>query len=430
MRPAQADVDGRAPTSTPWTLDAMTRTDTTDTRSLATPFLVVLLIAASSVGQLGSNMYLPSMPGMARSFGVDFATIQLTFSIYLAAMAIGQLIVGSLSDRYGRRPMLLIGLSGFVLGSVVCLIADDIGVLFLGRILQAVGGCAGITLGRSIVRDIYPTHLVASRLGYISMGMAIPPMIAPTIGGVLDTTYGWRASFFILLLLGAVVCLAAFWKLPETKPNRGATASMQHLLQSYRSLFGSSVFWAYTLASSFLFAAFYAFVAGAPYVMIELMGRSPAEYGIYYAPLPIGYILGNFAVGRFGARLGQNRMILAGMGITLLSVVAMGAAHAAGVLSPFTLFAPVFFVSLGSGMALPGCIAGAVSVKPEAAGAAAGLSGSLQIGVGAVIAPVVGLLIGASVWPLIVTMAICAVLAFVSFGLIAIQRGSSVLVQS
>ena len=389
---------------------------------IAKPSFIALLIGVAAVSPLGINMYLPSMPGMARAFGVDYTTIQLTLSLYLAAMAVGQLIIGSLSDRFGRRPVLLIGLLVFVLGSFVCLSAQNVGVLIAGRVVQAVGGCAGITLSRAIVRDLYGRNQVASMIGYVTMGMAVAPMMAPTIGGVLDTLYGWRASFAFLMAFGGLALLFAFRSLPETNRNRGEAGSMRQLWLSYRSLVRSRLFWGYTLAASFTSAVFFAFLAGAPYVMIELMGRSPAEYGFYFAIVPSGYILGNFATGRFAARIGPNRMILTGAVMVLVSVSAMATAFAAGILHPIALFGPMFFIGVGNGLVLPSGIAGAVSVNPEVAGAAAGLSGSLQIGFGALVAPLIGAALSTTVWPLIAIMAASSLLAIASFGLIVGQR--------
>jgi DHA1 family bicyclomycin/chloramphenicol resistance-like MFS transporter len=389
---------------------------------IAKPSFIALLIGVAAVSPLGINMYLPSMPGMARAFGVDYTTIQLTLSLYLAAMAVGQLIVGSLSDRFGRRPVLLTGLLVFVLGSFVCLSAQNVGVLIAGRVVQAVGGCAGITLSRAIVRDLYGRNQVASMIGYVTMGMAVAPMMAPTIGGVLDTLYGWRASFAFLMAFGGLALLFAFRSLPETNRNRGEAVPMGELWLSYRGLVRSRLFWGYTLAAGFTSAVFFAFLAGAPYVMIELMGRSPAEYGFYFAMVPSGYILGNFATGRFAARIGPNRMILTGTLTVLVSVSAMAVAFAAGILHPVALFAPMFFIGVGNGLVLPSGIAGAVSVNPEVAGAAAGLSGSLQIGFGALVAPLIGALLSTTVWPLIAIMAASSLLAIASFGLIAGQR--------
>jgi len=384
-------------------------------KPVASLSFIVLLVAVAAVSPLGINMYLPSMPGMARALHVDFTTIQLTLSLYLAAMAVGQLVMGPLSDRFGRRPVLLAGLGIFVSGSLICLLAPTIGVLILGRVVQAIGGCAGITLSRAIVRDLYGRNQVASMIAYVTMGMAVAPMIAPTIGGMFETFYGWRASFAFLAAFGCLALLFAFMKLPETNRTRGPAGPPGHLQKSYAVLLRSSPFWAYTLTTSFVSAAFFAFLAGAPYVMIELMGRSPAEYGLYFAMVPSGYILGNFATGRLAARLGPNRMILAGILVTFAGVGAMAAIFGTGFMHPTALFGPMFFIGMGNGLVLPSGIAGAVSVKPDVAGAAAGLTGSLQIGFGAVVAPIIGGALDQTVWPLIAIMSICALLALIAF---------------
>jgi DHA1 family bicyclomycin/chloramphenicol resistance-like MFS transporter len=402
--------------------DVMTHTTAAAAQPPASPGFIALLIAVSAVSPLGINMYLPSMPGMARALGVDFTTIQLTLSLYLGAMAVGQLIIGPLSDRFGRRPVLLIGLLTFVAGSAICLLAQSIGVLIFGRIVQAIGGCAGITLSRAIVRDLYGRNQVASMIAYVTMGMAVAPMIAPTIGGVLDTFFGWRASFAFLIGFGGLALVFAYWRLGETNHGRGSGEAASELLQGYGSLFRSRQFWGYTLVTSFVSAMFFAFLAGAPYVMIELLGRSPAEYGFYFAMVPCGYMLGNFATGRIAGTMGPNRMILAGTLLSLTSIAAMAALIAAGFLVPVALFGPMLFIGVANGLVLPSGIAGAVSVRPDLAGAASGLSGSFQIGFGALVAPIVGAALGSTVWPLIAIMATCSCLAIVSFALVAGQH--------
>jgi DHA1 family bicyclomycin/chloramphenicol resistance-like MFS transporter len=383
-----------------------------------------LLIATAAVSPLGINMYLPSMPGMARALGVDFTTIQMTLSLYLAAMALGQLIMGVAIRSVrstARAPdwpyCLRSGLAHLPH-------AQNVGFLIFGRVVQAIGGCAGITLSRAILRDLYGRNQVASMIGYVTMGMAVAPMVAPTIGGVLETLYGWRASFAFLMAFGGLALLFAFWHLSETNHNRGSAASPRQLMHSYVSLSRSRLFWGYTLTTGFISAVFFAFLAGAPYVMIELMGRSPAEYGFYSAIVPSGYILGNFASGRFAARVGPNRMILAGSVMVVASVAAMVAAFAIGFVLPLALFGPMFFIGAGNGLVLPSGIAGAVSVKPDVAGAAAGLSGSVQIGFGALVAPLIGTTLDTTAWPLITIMAACSLLAIASFGLVAGQRKS------
>lgn len=383
---------------------------------------VPLLVAVAAVSPLGINMYLPSMPGMARAFQVEFTTIQLTLSLYLAGMALGQMIIGPLSDRFGRRPVLLVGLGTFVVGSLICLVAQNVGLLILGRVVQAVGGCAGITLSRAIVRDLYGRNEVASMIGYVTMGMAVAPMIAPTVGGMLEIYFSWRACFVFLIAFGGLALCFSAWQLYETNHKRGTAVSAGELARDYGKLFRSPLFWGYTLTSSFNNATHFAFVAGASYVMIELMGRTPAEYGLYFAMVPSGYILGNFVTGRLAVRTGPNRLILAGSVVVLVGIGVMATAFAVSTFHPLALFAPMFLVGLGSGLVMPNSIAGAVSVRPELAGAAAGLSGSLQIGFGAVVAPIVGTMLTTNVWPLIAIMSICGLLGLVSFSAVVGQH--------
>lgn len=379
---------------------------------------ILILIALAAVSPLGINMYLPSMPGMARSFGVDFATVQLTLSLYFAAVACGQLVVGPLSDRFGRRPVVLAGLALFVTGSLICLAAPTIWILIAGRVIQALGGCAGLALSRAIVRDIYPRDEAASMLGYVIMGMAIAPMIAPSIGGLLDVLYGWQATFAFLALFGGAVLVFALTTLHETAPARSGSPDTGALIRSYRLLVASPAFWGYTLTIAFSSAVFFAFLSGASYVMVDILGRSPAEYGLYFVVVSGGYVVGNFTSGRFARHLGPHRMMLGGVLLSLASVAVMAGAFAAGWIAPLTLFGPMFFVGAGNGFVMPNGIAGAVSVRPEVAGAAAGLSGSFQIGGGALVTPVVGALLDDSVWPLVGVMATCALLALATLCLL------------
>ncbi|MCK9510577.1 MAG: multidrug effflux MFS transporter [Pigmentiphaga sp.] len=394
---------------------------------------ILLLVAVAAISPLGINIYLPSMPGMARSLGVDYATIQVTLSVYLTAVALGQLIVGPLSDRFGRRPVLLIGLCMYVLGSLVCGLAENIFWLNIGRVIQALGGCSGITLTRTMVRDLYDRNQSASMIGYLTMGMSVAPMVAPMVGGLLDATYGWRASFFFLVCFGVPITVLAWAKLRETNPYllrdgkvqdpaapRGpARGPAPGLLSSYGSLFCSGKFWGYSLTTSFASGVFFAFVAGAAYVMIELLGRSPFEYGVYFGTVSLGYMTGNFLSGRYAAKVGPDRMIAFGSLYNVASVLIMVLGFGLlGIHHPLMLFLPMMGVAMSNGLVLPSAIAGAVSVRPEVAGAASGLAGSLQMGVAALVAPLVGWLLVDSAWPLLGVMLVASLLSAVSYRMI------------
>lgn len=376
---------------------------------------LLMLIAVSAVSPLGINLYLPSMPRMSASLGVDYAAIQLTLSMYLAAVAFGQLFVGPISDHYGRRPVLVVGLAMFVVGSVICMLAPSIGVLHLGRVIQAIGGCAGIALSRAIVRDLYDRAQAASMIGYVTMGMAVAPMVAPTIGGLLEAAHGWRASFAFLAVFGFITLVVIYRMLQETNPwRRNTGAPAQPLLAGYAALFRIPAFWGFALTAGFTSSAFFSFAAGASYVVINLMGRTPVEYGMYFGLVSLGYLIGNFFSGRFAQKMGPQRLIYLGSMLSIAAVIVMSSLYSFNDMSPAVLFVPMMFVGLGNGMILPSCFAGAVSVKPEVAGAASGLAGSIQIGFGAIAAPVVGALLDTTAWPMLIITGIASVMALIT----------------
>jgi len=379
---------------------------------------ILLLVMVAAISPLGINLYLPSMPGMARMLEVDYSAIQLTLSVYIAAIAVGQLIIGPISDRYGRRPVLLGGLAVFVLGSAICMFAPNIGILIAGRIIQAVGGCAGITLSRAIVRDLYDRDRAASMIGYVTMGMAVAPMVAPTIGGVLESAFDWRAGFAFLTIFGVVTLWATYRQLHETAPRVGAASGKSTLVRDYGWLLRSRVFWGYALTAAASAAAFFAFVGGGAYVIINLMGKTPVEYGMYFALVSVGYMLGNFGSGRYAIRFGPQRMMHVGILVSMTASFVMAGLYAAGVMHPLAFFLPMLVIAMGNGLTLPSCIAGAVSVKPDVAGAASGLSGSIQMGAGAVVAAVVGMQLQGSAWPLITALMGCLVCSYLTLRLL------------
>ena len=378
-------------------------------------FLMMLIIVAA-VSPLGINLYLPSLPGMAAALQVDYAAVQFTLSVYLAAVALGQLIIGPVSDHYGRRPVLLGGLILFVIGSLICMLAPNIGVLNLGRVVQALGGCAGIALSRAIVRDLYDRTQAASMIAYVTMGMAVAPMVAPAVGGVLESFYGWRSAFAFLMAFGLVTLVVVHFLLHETRPIR--EPGSQQLLSGYAQLLRMPVFWGFTLTAGFTSASFFAFAAGGAYIMIELMGRTPVEYGLYFGVMPTGYILGNFCSAKLASKVGSLRLTRLGTLLGLLAILIMAVLYAIDDMQPAFLFLPMTLMGMGNGLVLPNCIAGAVSVKPEIAGAASGLAGSLQIGFGAIVAPIVGAVVEVSAWPMLVVIAVCCLLAQLTLRLV------------
>lgn len=362
----------------------------------ATPPHVLTLVIAAATGALAMNVFLPSLPGMARYFEADYGIVQLAVSLYLAATAVLQLGIGPASDRFGRRPVMLFSFAVFIIGTIAALMATSIAMLLVCRLFQAFSA-AGIVLSRAIVRDTVGPDEAASRIGYITMGMTLAPMIGPVVGGYLDELYGWRATFNLMLIFGCMAFAVIYLDLGET--NRTAAPSMTAQVRNYPELFGSRRFWGYSATAAFTSGAFFAFLGGGPYVATDILHLSPSEYGLYFVLISVGYMLGNFVSGRYSRRMGINRMMLTGnliaAGGMLLSILLF----AAGFFHALSLFGPAFFVGVGNGVTLPNANAGLVSVRPHLAGSASGLGGALQIGGGAALSVVAGALLSTESGP-------------------------------
>jgi MFS transporter, DHA1 family, multidrug resistance protein len=372
---------------------------------------LVILIAITAVGPLAINIFLPSMPGLVTYLNTDYATVQLTLSLYLAGLAVAQLVYGPLSDRFGRRPLVLVGLSIFLAGSIVCATADTIGVLIGGRVLQAVGGCAGVVLGRAMVRDMYDREQSASMIAYITMAMVVAPMMAPTIGGVLDEWMGWRYSFVFVLAFGFLVMVGCLLMLAETHGASRRKAAADASI-SFVGLLRVPAFYGYTLQLSLSSAVFFGFLGGAPYVVVQLMGYPPSTFGIYFLFVSVCYMAGNFTAARISTTMGSDRMIFAGTGISAVAAWALGAFYLNDMLNPATLFGCMGFIALGNGISIPNGIAGAISIDTRLAGAASGISGFTQMAFGALTSMLVGSLLVDTAAPLITVMSIGATVSF------------------
>ncbi len=351
-------------------------------RSLSPPSIPTLALVAA-ISPLCMNAFLPSLPSMAEYFETSSSTTQLTVSIYLLGTAIMQLILGPLSDIYGRRPVLLWSTVFMMLATLVCIFAPTIEVLLVGRILQSVGS-AGIVLSRAIARDMVGGERAASQIAYITMGMALTPMLAPILGGYLEEWFGWQANFWLMFYFAGVVGVIMWLDLGETNQHK-ATSITSHF-KSYPELVLSRRFWGYSLTLAFSAGAFFTYLGGAPLIGDEYYKLSPSEFGYYFVIIAIGYIAGNYVSARHSTRFGINPMMLAG------NVIAAGGISMATVLSlwqienPLAFFGFMFFVGLGNGITLPNANAGIVNVRPHIAGAASGLGATIMTGGGATMA--------------------------------------------
>jgi DHA1 family bicyclomycin/chloramphenicol resistance-like MFS transporter len=301
----------------------------------------------------------------------------------------------------------------FLVATVGCLLAPNIEIFLFFRMLQAVI-VVGLVLGRAVVRDMYPVDQAASQIGYVTMGMAVVPMIGPAIGGVLDETFGWQANFWLLFILGIMV-LALTWRdLGETA--RATSTSFAAQFREYPELLTSRRFWGYCLAAAFASGAFFAYLGGAPYVGSEVFGLSPALVGFFFGAPALGYFFGNWISGRFSVRAGINAMILWGTVISAVGLTLSLILFLVGLKTAVVFFGFMTFVGFGNGMVLPNATSGMLSVRPHLAGTASGLGGAIMIGGGAALSALAGALLtgGSGAYPLILIMLFTSILAVIS----------------
>ncbi|SDZ52852.1 MFS transporter, DHA1 family, bicyclomycin/chloramphenicol resistance protein [Jannaschia faecimaris] len=381
-----------------------------------TPPHILTLVALVGVSTLAMNVFLPSLPTMATYFSADYSLIQLSVGLYLGVNAVLQLFVGPISDRYGRRPVILSGIVLFMLATIGCLMATSIEVFLFFRMSQAAIVVA-MVLSRAVVRDLYPQDKAASMLGYVTMGMSIVPMVGPAVGGVLEAQFGWQSTFWLLLGAGAFLWVLTYTDLGETAPKSEGTFRDQ--VRQYPELLTSRRFWGYSIASALASGSFFAYLGGAPYVGTQVFGMDPATLGIYFGAPAVGYLIGNGISGRFSQQMGIDRMILIGAVGLAAGLTVLGGLTIFGFTSHLVFFGFMTFVGLGNGLVIPNATAGMLSVKPHLAGTASGLGGALMIGGGAALSAVAGWLLafGGGAMPLIALMIASAICSVVAIGL-------------
>jgi len=375
----------------------------------ATPPHIFTLIVLTGLGALSMNIFLPSLPAMTDHFGTDYRLMQLSVALYLAVNACLQIVIGPVSDRYGRRPVLLASIIVFLAATLGCIFAPTVEVFLFFRMVQA-AIVAGLVLGRAVVRDMYPQDQAASQIGYVTMGMATVPMAGPALGGLLDQGFGWHSSFWLLFVLGVSAFVLAWVDLGETAQT--ASASFRAQFAEYPELLAARRFWGYSLSAAFAAGAFFAYLGGAPFVGSEVFGLPPAQVGIYFGAPALGYFFGNWISGRFSVRAGINAMILWGALLSAAGLTASLVLFYGGLQVPWVFFGSMTFVGLGNGMVLPNATAGMLSVRPRLAGTASGLGGAIMIGGGAALSALAGALLtdGNGAFPLIWIMTVTALL--------------------
>lgn len=378
-----------------------------------TPPHILTLVLMAGIAAMNMSAFLPSLPGMAAYFDTPYEVMQLSVSLYLAVNALLQLVIGPLSDRYGRRIMTLTCLTIFVVATLGCLLSPNIESFLFFRMAQGVVA-VGLVLSRAIVRDMVPQDEAASMIGYVTMGMALVPMVAPMIGGALDAAFDWHATFVFLLAGGLAVLWLCWADLGETSSGSGRSFSSQ--FRDYPELLGSRRFWAYVFSAAFASGAFFAFLGGAPWVASNVYGLTSLQAGIGFGAPAIGYAIGNGLSGRYSVRFGVNAMIKTGAIIAAAGLCAATVLAAVGLDSAVLFFGFCTFVGLGNGMVIPNASAGMLSVRPHLAGTASGLGSFFMIGGGAALSVAAGAVLkfGHGSLPLLILMTASVVLGLVS----------------
>jgi len=383
--------------------------------------LTALLAGLSAVGPLTTDMYLPSLPDIARLLGASSAQVQLTISAYLIGFAAGQIIYGPVSDRHGRKPVLIGAIALYCAASLACALSTSIEMLIVARAFQALGGSGGIVLTRAIVRDIYSGAHAGRELSVIGSVMALAPVLAPVLGGLIQTAFGWRMTFLALVGAGFAGAAVVWALLPETLNTRATEpVSLPSMLRSYRIVGRNRAYLAYLSITAASYAGLFAWISGSAFVLQDLYGLAPFDFGVAFALGSVGYMVGSAIAARLVIRLGLDGVLGLGGCACAAGGLAMVAAVAFGLMSSMSLVLPMAVYLAGLGMVLPQGIAGAMTPFPERAGAASSLFGFLQQTAAAVCGAAVGWFLGQSAWPLALGV---ATMGFATLGLWLATRG-------
>ena len=376
--------------------------------------LTLLLSLLTALGPLTMDMYLPSLPAIGQALDASTAAVQLTISSYLLGFAVGQILYGPLSDRVGRRPVILAALVIYVAATVVCAVAQTIGILIAVRFVQALGGAGCIVLARAAVRDLYSGERAGRELSLMGSITAFAPIVAPAIGGLLQDAFGWRASFYLLVVFALVAGATAARFLPETLRQRASGPfSFGAMGALYRSVLVHRGFLANLGILVAAFVGLFAWISGAPFVMQGLYAMTPVAFGAAYAVGAAGYMVGAYVAARVVMRLGLDRTV--GMGAVIMAAggLAMAASVALGLSSVAWLVGTMTIYLVGMGLVLPQTQAGALTPFADSAGTASSLLGFAQQSSAAIAAAAIGHFLGYSAWPVAGTIGVAGVVGLV-----------------
>jgi|SRR5690554_3946290 len=379
--------------------------------------MIVLLAAASALGPVTMQIMLPAIPVVREHFTVSTAIAQLTLSLSIMAIAVATLIYGPLSDRYGRRPVMLVGIFITVIGSWLCVVATTIEWLIIGRIIQAGGGAVGLVLARAIVTDIYPADQSAGIIATLVMVMVVMPMLSPLVGGELLVRYDWHAIFYLTIVISTVLLALMYRFLPETLKTQSSADGTPGMLRGFAILLRSRKFVGYAFNAAFVSVMFFSFISAAPEIMISVLERPANEYGYYFVMIPFGFMSGSYVARRLSQKYGAQRMIMGGSLLGITGVMIALGLQLAGFQQPLSLFLPIALSTFGNGLSMPNAQAAALNESPGLAGSASGLTGFLQMGLSALAAQLVALIFNGTVYPMLLLMLGAALISFWSFRL-------------
>jgi len=377
--------------------------------------LIVLLAAASALGPGSMEILLPALPLIKDTFQVSNDIAQLTLSLSMLAIALGTLFYGPVSDKYGRKPVMLLGLSITIIGSVFCFLASSIELLILGRLIQAFGGAAGLVLARAIVRDVYSAQEAGRVMATLIMVMVVVPMFSPALGGELIQHLGLKYLFVVTAIASIFILILLLVRLPETLKEPVPFSGIGAMLNNYILLLKSRAFRGYAFSVTFTSVVFFSFISAAPEIMVSVLNRPPTEYGYYFIMIPLGFMAGNYFSRHYGGQMTLDTMISIGTGISLIGVFAAIALQLSGYHQPIALFAPIAFTVLGNGITLPNAQTAAINEFPQFAGSASGLSGFLQMSVSAIATQLVAVIFNGSVYPLLFLMLCASIISMACF---------------
>ncbi len=372
--------------------------------------VAVIVTLCVALGPLATDLYLPSLPAIGRAFDRSVGETQLTLSVFLIGFAASQLVYGPLADRFGRRPVMLAGMAVFLAASIFCAFAWSLEALLAGRLLQALGICAGPVLGRAVVRDAWGAERSARILAYTGSAMAIAPAVGPIIGGVLEQHFGWRASFAALSLFSVALLLFVLLRLPETNKNPDPYALRPlRIAGNFAVLLRHRSYLGYALIAALGYSGLFAFISGSSFLLIDALGVSPQNYGFCFAAVIVGYVVGSFSCGRLSQRVGADRLMSLGIAV-VLTAAALGMLFSlAGVLSLWSVIGATTLYFLGAGFLLPNAVAGALRHYPHMAGAASSLMGFIQMSTAALLGIAVGQLHDGTHLPMASAIAVASV---------------------